>query len=310
MEYLDFLGDSSLQQIETIPFKFNDYRIELLDSPWKHIPNINIDKEWYIIGENLLNNNEKQDYKNPQILLSLLELGKTIIETNGQGDQISEESQLLLSDKIIKWCKRYGLPYNEEFLQKNYKKPLFGFRIGDFKRQLAVLYNSFNVYYGVTFNEIDLVKKYPPSSLVDIDTESGMQYIKESFANELWGSANISLKTEYNKETKKFEMIPYTNNYIEIAYFQISMLLIGDQEEKIKYCTKCGSLFIFNHGNETHCSKCKPNINAEKQRRHQAKIKKSVIEEYANGNSISELSIKYKKTESQIKKWIDKNRKD
>lgn len=293
---------NSLHEINTIKFKFEKYEIRLLDSPWDDIK-----KELYIVGVNLSKNSKEVNYKDTVILLSLLELGKLAVESNCQDDFMSTGSQLLLSDKIIEWCNKYGLPYFEDFLRNNYKKNIFGFSIGEFIRQLTVLYNDFNLYYGLTYNDKNFITKNIYASLVDISTEKGLNFIKESFANNVWGNSDISLKLQYNKNTKAFEMIPYTNSFLKIAYFQLGMLMIGDQHEKIKYCSTCGDLFTFTHGNENYCTDCKSNLNRDKQRRHQKKIKESILNEYFSGASIAALSKKYKKTESQIDKWLSEH---
>lgn len=302
----EFLEGGSLYTVSILSMRFKIYKPEYLDSPFKD-EEFHAEKEWYLIGDTILKEKSKElNYKDPVILTKLLELGKIIYEDNALGNEEDETSQLAYTDEIIRWCNEFGLPYSENYLFKTYGFHKLGFGLWDFKIRLLNLYKDYHSFIALEHKDTDKIKKFFGyySALVDLNSTAGIDFLKDILAKWIWGGSEISLKLTYNKSSKTYEMIPYTDDYIRIAYFQIGMLMAGNGNVNIKPCTKCGGLFYFKHGNKDYCVSCEAERKALNQKDFQKRLKNEIIKKYFEGIPIEEISEKYKKTSSQINKWI------
>lgn len=112
----------------------------------------------------------------------------------------------------------------------------------------------------------------------------------------------------YDKDKKSYGIEISTKTILDVAIFQFKMLMVNqpDSESRcgIDYCKKCGKLFYINHKAEKYCDICKIDQNKNDVRNYRARQKKKIIELYKNGIPIKQLAEKYKKTETQIEKWI------
>ena len=144
-----------------------------------------------------------------------------------------------------------GAPNNKlNYITRNGEMPetgYSGFRVREFKRKIAILHDIFQLWYGLTFNDIEKVIKF----------------------------SSISLG--YDEKKDNYNIIPYTHNLISVAYFQLSMLMANrGREKKIKFCNTCKKLFEVKHGSSKTCTGCKTEYHRLKTQESRDRKKKQI----------------------------------
>lgn len=274
----EFIADISadlggLAEVKNFNLIFEDYKLVLFSEPPIKLEGYTNPepprKVWYLKAEGRPKNASEVTFSKPDLLFSLLNLGSKI-EKNALRDELA------LSEEVIEWCKKYGFPYEERYFTENYSDEeqekkigkniitgYAGFRLGEFKRRVAVLYGLFNLWYGLTYDELKRVIEFSPLVLgfdTQKDINEQLLQMKDFLSRRIWlemDISHLSLALQYNKETDKYNIGPYTNNLIAVAYFQLAMMMTKAGEgNRIKFCSKCGEVFEANHGNKKMCSKC------------------------------------------------------
>lgn len=281
-----FAEISTLAEVDNLNYQFEDYKLVYFDSPWNEQENCTIKKEWYIMGTNVKELTGVQRINDSSILVSLINLASLIIQNNGLYDKDENMDELSFSEDIIEWCKKYGLPYIEEYFRQNYPKdkssiPSLGycaFRIWEFKRRICLLHDHFNLWYGLAFEDMKKTIEYSIRiRQIDLNKNIDTQIstLKEYLAYKIWNSMDANLSMRYNKNTDSYSVIPYSDNLISVAYFHLAMLMTNKGMKGVRFCSMCNQLFEIEHGSTKICSNCKREYHAKKTRECRARNRKS-----------------------------------
>lgn len=292
--FIDDKGEkiSNLAEIKQLNYRFKDYKEIYFDSPRKKNKIAPIEKEWYLMGiEPDIKKTDEHIFTNPEILISLINLGSKINDNNGLYNG-HKRDELALCEDIKEWCMEYGLPYREEYFYKNYPKQNnssttilnnSAFRLWEFKRSVTELYNIINLWYGLTFNDAERIIKYSgsfrfSSGKIDLnkDWDEQKSLLKESLAFSVNLGSSASLDIKYNKKNDSYEIIPYTDSLLSVAYFQLAMLMTNKGSVNVKFCSICKKLFIVEHGNTKVCNSCKREYHRIKTQESRRKSKKNM----------------------------------
>lgn len=311
--YFNYLHKTGkLAKINHTDYKFDGYELVCFESVSDNT------NEYYIIGLNPSISGATINYTNSELLISLINLASSII------DNLGFESEVSCYKKIIEWCNEFGLPYSEdEFNEKYHKKYklkgglYLGFRIWEFKRSIKQLHDQFHLWMGLDSDDKEKILKYLKITHIpfysknqDLSSQKSISLIKEKLAkrvNSEFSIKGVGFRFNYNTVSNTFEMYPYSSNLIAIAYFQFSLLMVNDSDLGVKFCNKCNNLFVYEHGNERRCKRCKMDRNKDNVNNHRARVTK-IKDKFKSGSSISQLANEFKKTESDIKKWIEKGK--
>lgn len=262
-----FKDMGNLAEINNIGLYFDQYQLIQFDSPWKDNDNVAIDQEWYLMGVNIQKEKgNEHKFNSPEILISLVNLAAKIINGYGLYDQKGTQDELAFYQDIVDWCVKYGLPYQEQYFMTQYYKingigGMNAFRLWEFKRRIAVLYDSFQLWYGLTFYDSERIIKYAHSAAGEIQAgkslESQVPFLKEHLSYRIWSDMRTEIGLKYNKNTDSFEIAPYTDSLISVAYFQLAMLMTNKGMKGVKFCSVCNGLFEIEHGSKKICDACK-----------------------------------------------------
>lgn len=271
-----YLSDMSkdlggLAETNALNLHFRDYELILFDSPrnemYVEISQVKKEElefgtrknkeEWYIIGTGYIKENGAETrFSDLEILNSLINLSSKIVENNGLKDELA------FYDEVKAWCEKFGLPYNEPYFTTKYfdKKGIGGtraFRLWEFKRRIAVLYDAFQLWYGLTFNDKEKIVKYS-SYLIQGDKKLDEQipFLKESLAYKVWSEMDTEISVRYNKTTDSYEITPHAGSLVSVAYFQLAMLMTNKGEKGVKFCSVCNKLFEIEHRSRKICDNC------------------------------------------------------
>ncbi len=284
----DFLADlNGLAEIQHFCLMFEDYELVLFDEPPINLKGYTEPprKAWYIKPKGMAKRMDEVIFSKPELLFSLINLGREIEEKDPLQDELT------LSGEIIDWCKKFGLPYGEKYFEENYcdEKPVkvknavtgyTGFRLWEFKREVGVLYGLFNLWYGLTYNDLEKVINYSPlASKFDSqkDLKEQILQMKDHLARRVWSEmeiSHVSLALQYDQQSDKYVITPSTGNLLGAAYFQFALLMTkSGGGSGIKFCSKCGKLFEVDHGNKKLCLKCNQDyhMNYMRERRRKGK---------------------------------------
>lgn len=271
---LDGLQDiGSLAEIDSLNLRFNDYESIYFNSPVKENDKVPVKQEWYLMGVNYQKGQFEHRFDNPEILISLVNLARKIIEGFGLYDQKGQRDELAFYEDIKQWCQKYGLPYAENYFMTNYKKNGMGgysaFRLWEFKRRIAMFYDRFQLWHGLTYDDTEKIIKYSGSSAFKIlpgKLDSQLPDLKESIALEISAMANTSIGIKYNSDTNSFEIIPNAVDLISVAYFQLALLMTNNGTKGVNFCSVCHDLYEIHHRSSKICNNCKASYHRIKTR--------------------------------------------
>lgn len=255
-----FIGDlleevGKLSEVKSFNLRFPEYKIKKIEGMK------------FVVGEGKAENllvNEKEIFDSPDLLFSLLRLSP--------GDSpINSPSEIHIPDKeILKWVKKYGIPYQDKELNFKLNDELIRddvLHIDGFKRKLFWLHGLFHLWKALIEEEEEGIKKFQYSLQFFVQLENFInpeidseKLLKSAIATKISESfSDISLRLIYNKETNKYEFTLTASSLFDIAYFQLAALMTKSRSEnkkKMKKCALCGSVFWAHHGHQKYCSMC------------------------------------------------------
>lgn len=262
-----FKDIGNLAEVNNLNYHFGEYKLVQLDSPWKDNDLVAINREWCLVGVGVQKDKGiEHRFSKPEVLISLVNLADKILNGYGLYDQKGDSDELAFYQDIVSWCRKYGLPYEEDYLRKqDYKTNQMGFtcafRLWEFKRRISVLYNAFQLWYGLAFDDSERIIKFAHSAVTRIQAgkslDSQLPLIKELFSYRIWADMHTEIRLKYNKNTDNFEIEPYTNSLVSVAYFQLAMLMTNNGIKSVRFCSVCNGLFEIEHGSTKICDKCK-----------------------------------------------------
>jgi hypothetical protein len=282
MQYLGDIGKDlgTLSEIDSYNFYFEDFRLVFFNEPPFKIEGFSelpVKRVWYLVGTKPIVNKmgKPTTFSKPDLLISLVNLGMKIEENEALGDELA------LSDEVIEWCKKFGIPYEENYFRANYcrdekgndenkqdyinkyggspKTGYSGFRLGEFKRRVAVLYGYFSLWYGLVFDDIKKVIKFSPlvghHFDVNKDFDEQLTFLKKYLPYMFSAYSHVELTVKYDEKSDKYRMVPRGTDLISVAYFQFTMLMAGMGSD-VRLCIKCGKLFMLEHRGKKICPEC------------------------------------------------------
>ncbi|MBR6782190.1 MAG: hypothetical protein IKM33_03215 [Clostridia bacterium] len=215
---------------------------------------------------------------NREILDSLLHLNFNIVNNF----KYSRERQY---KEIVKWCQKYGLPFqkgieaivinNTPVIFRAIKSPYAeqgycAFSAEIFCNELASLYNNFlyvlackpDLYIGIGRESLHDKLIYNIKSSATVEKIQGMllQYFKE-----------IKFQMDIEFDGERYSLIPTFDNLIELAKYQLLLLYNADTTTGIKECKCCGELFSCTHRAQEFCSRCSPQKYYQRKKRAKQK---------------------------------------
>jgi len=206
--------------------------------------NQNDRQDTYLLGEAILPIN----CKNGDLLFSLLKL-KTKMEKN-KSLRLNKKNQEL----IIKWCKKYGFPFEGRLSDINrckqdnlwMKNKLLGFSMNDFMSMLRKINMAFYMYLKI--KDIDNKKNISGLSIEDCT-----KMLKQEFE---------SLELFAHFDFEKLEYVSVVNNLFQAAMYQLMLFSllkrIDDAFIGIALCKCCNAPFPPSRRNKKYCENCSP----------------------------------------------------
>jgi len=229
----------------------------------------------FLRGSVAVTNNKRNIYNNFNLFVSLVNLAANMIDVNGR----NQDSDFI--NEIIEWCKEYGLPYEDKYFMKNYTESdqtgYSGFCVSDFKRRIHVLHDLVQLWYGLTFNELDRTIKYS-DILLKIDNRKNQTGqlidLKKFLAVRISTEMSTNLELVYVQESDTYNLIPSNSNLLQVAYYQFSMLMINKGLKSLRFCSVCGKLFPVEHASKKICETC--NKDYHRLKMQESRMKKGI----------------------------------
>ena len=200
----------------------------------------------------------EEHYQDREILDSLLNLAYNMLISKTEEHAIRE---------TIKWCNKYGLPMLKSKRWQAQYAPntnhIF-FDYGCFELEMQDLYTAFSLageLFGVNIGS--------DTEKVKITLEKATEELKISefdmlVRTECWHALNFIDGNPY--------LHTYFDDYIEMAKYQLMLLVISPNGYGIKRCKCCGNLFACDRANRQYCSYCNPGKYYAQEKRKQKKL--------------------------------------
>lgn len=242
---------------------------------------------YYIKGSEKLISNELKRIDNSELLLSVINLGgkihiKSIIRALNEKNEIEINS--LLED-VLAWCKKFGLSNKDDFFYNNYTKDTptnyakniehpyiaktgyCAFNLWHFIKSVTNLYELYVLWEAFDMDDMDAIRMHSKRYIVSEHDACYFSTIKEWMVSEMsLHLTNVHTTLEYSEEKKSFDLVPHSEDLIDIAYYQLSLYMTLGMNN-IKKCTECNTLFKYDriNGLGYRCSlSCKSNYQARK----------------------------------------------
>ena len=284
-EFIESIKGSSMAKTSGFKLVFQEYKPVLFN-------NIRDCKEWYLRGAVGIKEQKIANFNKVDLLLNLVNLASVILKNNGRRNDLD------YVDEIIDWCKKYGLPYECDYFRKHYyedkngtpqnikdyisiegEKPTTGydgFSLREFKRRIHILHDYFQLWYGLTFNELDRTLKYADiigdnqGSSKILDTTS----LKDSLAVFISANMGTGLELIYDSKNDSYSIIPASSDLISVAHYQLALLAVNKGIKPVRFCTVCGKTFEVEHASKKICEPC--NKEYHRLKMQESRIKKGL----------------------------------
>lgn len=244
----------SSKEVKQFNIKFSEYQVRTVNN-----------KE-YIVGAVAVESTADTSFQNFHMFLSLM----NIVRRDKQLPKYFNPPHLddvIPTENIIKWCREYGLPYEEWDLWKNHDR--MGFEIGHFRYRLAKLYALFLLWRAIQHEDERTLNEH--MMLVGLKTEEfenlqdKIKNTKKNLALYLSNNTeNIGFTSAYNETTDSFALVPRAGSLFDICYFQFATLITmplhngEDSRQHFKQCIEksCQAYFWAKHGSQKYCPNC------------------------------------------------------
>jgi hypothetical protein len=197
-------------------------------------------------------------YNDPKLLFDILHICETL-----ESDNIILDAQFLTKWKLLvdAWTKKFKIEHD------------------DFYSQLFIelsfeIYYCFNLWIACKVGDLEYTKKYSHKigileTVEDLawNDSNSLDYGRLEFSKRIMrrivdiandGMYQLHLYIRYDPDKNKAEFMPLQvhPNILEIIYYQFSLLILGNLA-RIKHCTKCTRIFVYDHANTDLCDVCK-----------------------------------------------------
>lgn len=218
----------------------------------------NGEKQFYICGINFDKNGVYYKSNDISVLYDILKFGEYIY-TNFSKDRKhnpifkkTDEEGIILSEKIVTICKKYGMPNGKTNKLKIY----------DFAFLCYDLYCRFSAWLSIAEMADDLEQA---NEMLGTNYNTVKEIKQHIVPTEVWDyeQDSITLTFNYNKENDIYEFVYYCHKLIDIAFLQFNFLFLSEEglmdyngrNVKIKLCSICHEQFATFDGKQKICSK-------------------------------------------------------
>lgn len=201
---------------------------------------------------------------NSNLMLSLINLGKIFYEKKAYVAHINYcKNMLNCVDDVIAWCKKYGIPNENRYFRENWVHPdctkcdtgYSAFNLWHFIRQVTRLYLAYALWNAIEREHIDdIMKFYRIGAIVTVEVNNSnvkdyLPRIKDDIAVSILPYVmSVSGYIEYFEGSDSFNVTPFSNDLVNIAFYQFSLLIAGNGVN-IKECSECHNLFEYKKEN-------------------------------------------------------------
>ena len=221
------------------------------------------------------------------VLESLITLASKYISYDSSGF-FKEDYNFLVKD-IIKWCRKYGLPFVDTDIPQ-----CTSLSTGRY-HEATQTFSERSGYIGCSVETFiyrlrDIYNKFLMAMPELAETETFSHDTKWGFNNPYCSNPCLALKDEREREieillngiqlSKRFEFVDgqlqvffETDDYLSLATYQLGVFIAnpgGTQYRRYKDST-CKALFAMKNGNERYCGDCSPQKEYARKKRAAAK---------------------------------------
>ena len=263
MEHAFFIGDlldevGKLTIVQSYNLRFEEYEIE------------EIKGKKFIVGKGRPANPFKNEnvFEGPELLFSLINLVKGPLPKYFNEPHMDS---VISDESIMKWCKKYGIPYRDTELNRLLEDEKWRdniLHLGMFKYKIAWLYAYFSLWKAIISEDQEEINKYRDFVKLEMETikmlpdgpkKDDLTYLKEALTAAVDKHFRVNIHLVYNSDSKTYEFKLASDSLIIIAYYQLASLMTKNHTEnkkKMKNCAYCQSIYWANHANSRYCPNC------------------------------------------------------
>gem|GEM_PF-4144263 len=243
----------------------------------------------YLWADGHIKDKKLTRYDNPSLLFSfagLVQLPHSYwsieeLVKKTTSDMNSDMKKAIPDKKIIKFCKKFGMPYWEEddgknlflpvsdllhegqfFILNHIAMPQVALRLFSFRFRVILLYIHFQLWHALYSgeNKNGIIDEYVKRVLIkegSVEKTASMRLSDETAMN----LRNLRITSKYEKNSNSFVLGIRALDLFDIAYFQLANLLTMKDavvQRHLKTCSnqECGHLFWGEHGHNRYCPLC------------------------------------------------------
>lgn len=251
--------------VSITPIKFESYKT-ITENNRVFVIGCNKVEEYQIHEVIGLKESKRVYYTTREILDCLLNLAYKILQSE------DEKKKIRL---VIKWCEKYGMPMQKtKGVDVGYSlnTDCIYFDVGCFVSELTMLYSLFSyagdlfgTNIGSNFNEVRIERWY-------LDKDNNRKKFTDDHKKaELCFDAQSTCSYYLEFVNGEPKMQAYFEDYIEMAKYQLLLLIASPDGYGIKRCKCCGSLFACERANRLYCNYCNPKKFYAKRKREEKK---------------------------------------
>lgn len=242
IEDIENIGDLGVS--ESFNIKFKEYRLELLGD------------ELCIVGRTKVLEQGYVAFTKPDMFLDLINLVQGQPPAVWSRDVLNE---LIPSSEIIKWCKKYGLLIEDDYVREfdiNGREGHAGFRLHKARRNIAMLYEMFLLWKGLIEEDLDAVRKHLSIAAIPEyqDNNEQIAAVKKYLPYSLGSTTHVMVDFSPGQPRLKYIF----NSLFDVCRHQFLLLIVrgGIKMKYLKSCQSCLKWFATNDGKKKYC----PNI--------------------------------------------------
>lgn len=213
-----------------------------------------IEGKEYLVGYEHKNKKGPVVHSSPKLLFDFVGLVAPPLPHWLKNNNKAPMKKALPDKRLIKFCKKYGLPYVEN------SESGHCIELEHFRWRISRLYSYFRVWQAVFtgHDEDGYLKQYTQSPLVGGKRDQ----VNKCLALEVSLIVNNNkIHLEYDEAAGRFVLGIAARNLIDIAYFHLANLLTYENKyikQHLKKCNnpRCSQLFWADHGRKKYCEYC------------------------------------------------------
>ncbi len=227
-----------------------------------------INGQIYVVGINPIKTDLKKGFlamfKEGNDSAILFDLFKTIQGPLPQDWSNNWLSEVIPASRVIEWCYKYGLLWDNEFKKAlTEKRPpsFFGFPLYEARRRIAYLYSYFKLWESLIYKDYEKAEKLAPLAVTFPKGYETLEEFLTHLKNWLPTTLNVELMITLDFSSNNPHLKTLADNAYDVCMFQLLLLMTRapiEVKKHLKVCKNpsCGSYFWADHGNQKYCSGC------------------------------------------------------